>query len=131
MNRRVAAGPGTLFGPGPTSNSLGVERLRPKGATEPPTEESERVGHDPDAPNVVIMSLVVDPLHQGQGLARALMEEFERRVSALDKSAIHLICKKDNIEVYEKLGYRYVRRSTFAHGSRTWHEMLRARPRIT
>ena len=87
-------------------------------------EFKDLVGHEPDAPNVVIMSVVVDPLHQGQGLARALMEEFVRRMSAMNKSEIHLICKKDTIELYEKLGYRYVRPSAFAHGSTTWHEML-------
>ena len=27
----------------------------------------ELVGHDPDAPNVVIMSVVLDPAYQGKG----------------------------------------------------------------
>ena len=36
----------------------------------------ELIGHDPDGPNVVIMSVVVHPDYQGQGLAKRLMGEF-------------------------------------------------------
>ncbi|WP_380996993.1 GNAT family N-acetyltransferase, partial [Sedimentitalea sp. HM32M-2] len=46
-------------------------------AVEMSNEEfKELVGHDPDAPNVVILSVVVDPAHQGQGYAGHLMREF-------------------------------------------------------
>ena len=55
-------------------------------------EFKELVGHDPDAPNVVIMSVVVDPKHQGKGHSKALLVEFEKRMRALGKAAIHLMC---------------------------------------
>ena len=56
-------------------------------------EFKELVGHDPDAPSVVIMSVVVDPAHQGKGLSRALMVEFVRRMKRMEKSTIYLMCK--------------------------------------
>lgn len=86
-------------------------------------EFKELVGHDPDAPNVVIMSVVVDPLQQGKGLSRALMGEFVERMRMLDKAFIHLMCKEHHVPLYEKFGYRYVRPSTSNHGGMTWYEM--------
>lgn len=83
----------------------------------------ELIGHDPDAPNVVIMSVVVDPLHQGKGLSTALMVEFVKRMSAMKKSTIHLMCKEHHVPLYEKFGYRYLQPSASDHGGMTWHEM--------
>lgn len=83
----------------------------------------ELVGHDPDAPNVVIMSVVIAPQHQGKGLSRALMEEFVSRMRALGKTAIHLMCKSHHVPLYEKYGFAYDRPSASDHGGMTWHEM--------
>lgn len=84
----------------------------------------ELTGHDPDAPNVVILSVVVDPAWQGHGHARALMVEFIARMTALGKQTIHLMCKAHHVPMYEKFGYRYVRPSASDHGGMTWHEMV-------
>jgi len=81
------------------------------------------IGHDPDAPNVVIMSVVVDPLHQGKRLSKVLMVEFVERMKRLRKATIHLMCKVHHVPLYEKLGYRYLQPSTSDHGGMTWHEM--------
>ncbi|WP_419741065.1 GNAT family N-acetyltransferase [Ruegeria sp.] len=86
-------------------------------------EFKELVGHDSDAPNVVIMSLVVDPQHQGKGLSRALMTEFIGRMRKMGKSAIYLICKEHHVPLYQRFGYKYLRPSTSDHGGMTWHEM--------
>lgn len=86
-------------------------------------EFKELVGHDPDAPNVVIMSVVVDPLHQGQGLSQALMTEFVSRMRQMGKSTIHLICKDHHVPLYEKFGYNYLGPSASDHGGMDWHEM--------
>ncbi len=83
----------------------------------------ELVGHDPDAPNVVIMSVVVDPAHQGRGLSRKLMDEFVERMRQMGKATIHLMCKEHHVPLYEKFGYRYLRPSASDHGGMTWHEM--------
>ncbi|WP_425085405.1 GNAT family N-acetyltransferase [Ruegeria profundi] len=86
-------------------------------------EFKELVGHDPDAPNVVIMSVVVDPEHQGKGLSRALMTEFVGRMRKMGKSAIYLMCKEHHVPLYQRFGYKYLRPSTSDHGGMTWHEM--------
>ena len=86
-------------------------------------EFKELVGHDPNAPNVVIMSAVVDPAQQGKGLSRALMVEFVGRMKQMGKSAIYLMCKEHHVPLYEKFGYSYLHPSTSDHGGMTWHEM--------
>lgn len=83
----------------------------------------ELVGHDPDAPNVVILSVVVDPAQQGRGLSRALMEEFINRMKERGKAAIHLMCKEHHVPLYEKFGYLYIKPSSSDHGGMTWQEM--------
>ena len=42
----------------------------------------ELIGHDPEAPNVVIMSVVVDPAEQGKGYAKLMMNRFIEAVDA-------------------------------------------------
>lgn len=86
----------------------------------------ELVGHDPQAPNVVIMSVVVDTAHQGQGHAKRLMREFITRMKAQGKQTIHLMCKQQHVELYRKMGYQYVRPSPSDHGGMAWHEMVMA-----
>lgn len=86
----------------------------------------ELVGHAPEAPNVVIMSVVVDPAHQRNGYAQRLMSEFVRRMQALGKRTIHLMCKARHVPLYEHMGYTYVRPSPSDHGGMAWHEMVMA-----
>lgn len=83
----------------------------------------ELVGHDPNAPNVVVMSVVVHPSRQLKGLSRTLMVEFVRRMKKMGKSAIYLMCKEHHVPLYEKFGYSYLRPSTSDHGGMAWHEM--------
>jgi len=86
----------------------------------------ELVGHDPAAPNVVIMSVVVDPAHQGKGYAKRLMDEFIARMKASGKQTIHLMCKQQHVGLYQKMGYQYVKPSPSDHGGMAWHEMILA-----
>jgi predicted N-acetyltransferase YhbS len=83
----------------------------------------ELVGHDPNAPNVVILSVVVDPAQQGKGLSRALMVEFVERMKKMGKSTIYLMCKEQHVPLYERFGFSYLKPSTSDHGGMTWHEM--------
>ncbi|RLJ41160.1 ribosomal protein S18 acetylase RimI-like enzyme [Litoreibacter meonggei] len=89
----------------------------------------ELIGHDPAAPNVVIMSVVVDPAYQGRGLSTKLMSEFVRRMTESKKESIHLMCKEHHVSLYEKFGYRYTQPSTSAHGGVQWHEMMMKLPK--
>ena len=86
----------------------------------------ELVGHSADAPNVVIMSVVVDPAQQGKGYAKKLMDEFVRRMRTMGKQTIHLMCKKQHVPLYQQMGYTYVRPSPSDHGGMAWHEMVMA-----
>ncbi len=86
----------------------------------------ELVGHSADAPNVVIMSVVVDPTHQGKGYSKALMTECVQRMRTMGKQTIHLMCKEQHVPLYERMGYQYVQPSPSDHGGMAWHEMVMA-----
>ncbi|MFV3416011.1 GNAT family N-acetyltransferase [Pseudomonas nitroreducens] len=88
----------------------------------------ELVGHDPAAPNVVIMSVVIDPVQQGRGYATTLMRTFIERMTRLGKRTIHLMCKDRHVPLYERMGYRYVKPSASDHGGMAWHEMVMELP---
>ena len=90
----------------------------------------ELIGHDPAAPNVVIMSVVVDPAYQGRGFSSALMSEFVRRMTETNKETIHLMCKEHHVSLYEKFGYRYTQPSASDHGGVRWHEMMMELPNV-
>lgn len=82
----------------------------------------ELVGHDPAAPNAVLMSVVVAPAEQGKGYSKLLMQRFIDEMRAARKETIHL--KDGHVPLYEKMGYRYVRPSESDHGGIAWHEMV-------
>ncbi|NVZ84950.1 GNAT family N-acetyltransferase [Pseudomonas yamanorum] len=84
----------------------------------------ELVGHSADAPNVVIMSVVVDPAQQGKGYSTRLMTEFVQRMQAMGKKTLHLMCKDQHVALYTRMGYRYVQPSASDHGGMAWHEMV-------
>ena len=84
----------------------------------------ELVGHDPAAPNVVIMSVVVHPDFQGKGYAALLMHAFIQRMRQMGKKTIHLMCRDQHVVMYEKFGFRYVKPSASDHGGLAWHEMV-------
>ncbi|VYU71479.1 GNAT family N-acetyltransferase [Metakosakonia massiliensis] len=87
-------------------------------------EFKELVGHDPAAPNAVIMSVVVHPDFQGKGYASLLMREFIAQMKSMGKKTIHLMCKDRHIDLYAHFGYRYIKPSSSDHGGMAWHEMM-------
>jgi diaminopropionate ammonia-lyase family len=86
----------------------------------------ELVGHDPSAPNVVIMSVVIEPACQGRGYASVMMRTFVEQMRQAGKKTIHLMCKDRHVALYERQGYGYVRPSSSDHGGMAWHEMVMA-----
>lgn len=86
----------------------------------------ELIGHDPAAPHVVIMSVAIDPRHQGRGHASRMMRTFVAQMRQAGKRDIHLMCKERHVALYARLGYRYVQPSTSKHGGMAWHEMVMA-----
>ncbi|MCP1626984.1 GNAT family N-acetyltransferase [Pseudomonas nitroreducens] len=91
-------------------------------------EFKELIGHDAAAPNVVIMSVVIDPAQQGKGYSTLLMRTFIERMAGLGKRTIHLMCKDRHVPLYERFGYRYVKPSASDHGGMAWHEMVMELP---
>ncbi|MHC8318200.1 GNAT family N-acetyltransferase [Pseudomonas sp. LB3P31] len=86
----------------------------------------ELIGHDPAGPNVVIMSVVVHPDYQGQGLAKVLLGEFIERMRGMGKASIHLMCREQHVPLYAGFGFAYIKPSASDHGGRAWHEMILA-----
>ena len=86
----------------------------------------ELVGHDADAPNVVIMSVVIDPAFQGRSHATVMMRTFVEGMRRAGKRSIHLMCRDRHVELYARQGYRYVKPSASGHGGMSWHEMVMA-----
>lgn len=84
----------------------------------------ELIGHDSDAPNAVIMSVVIDPAWQGKGYASVMMRTFIQRMRDMGKRTIHLMCKERHVELYARQGYQYVKPSESDHGGMAWHEMV-------
>lgn len=91
-------------------------------------EFKELIGHDPVAPNVVIMSVVLDPIHQGKGYSHLMMKRFVEDMTLRQKESIHLMCKERHVGLYERMGYKYVKPSPSDHGGMSWHEMIMLLP---
>ena len=86
-------------------------------------EFKELVGHDPNGTQIVIMSVVVHPDYQGQGMAARLMDDFIGRMKAMEKQEIYLICQTELISMYARFGYKDLGPSDSDHGGLSWHEM--------
>jgi ribosomal protein S18 acetylase RimI-like enzyme len=83
----------------------------------------EMIGHDPDGPQVVIMSVVVHPDFQGLGLAKQLMSAFIAHMRELGKIRINLMCREQHVGLYAGFGFAYLKESASEHGGLAWHEM--------
>jgi len=86
-------------------------------------EFKELIGHDPLGEHIVVMSVVVHPSYQGQGMANKLLVSFINKMQALGKTEIHLICQTKLVNMYAKHGFRYIGESESTHGGLQWHEM--------
>ncbi len=83
----------------------------------------ELVGHDPQGEYIVIMSVVVHPKYQGQGMASKLMDSFINTMRELGKTEIYLICQTELVNMYAKHGFIHIGESNSSHGGLSWHEM--------
>lgn len=81
------------------------------------------VNHDPNGSNMVVLSIAVDPNHQGLGISRILMEGFTAKARRMDKEAILRLCKQNMIKYYQRFNYIDAGRSASGHGGSQWHEM--------
>lgn len=83
----------------------------------------ELKGHTPSGANLVIMSVVVDPVFQGRGYSAKLMTAFIEKAKSLNKAAIYLMCKEQYLKLYEKFGFQLLQKSDSTHGGMQWYEM--------
>ncbi|WP_320823639.1 GNAT family N-acetyltransferase [Reinekea sp.] len=81
------------------------------------------VGHNPKGKKIVIMSVVVHPDYQRQGMAGRLMVHFIAAMRALGKTELNLMCQTELIALYARHGFVYLAESASDHGGLSWHEM--------
>lgn len=79
--------------------------------------------HKPEGRNIMLLGLVVLPEYRGLGLARELMEEYQRRQKAQGRASLILTCVEAKVKMYEKMGFcsRGISASTW--GGEQWYEM--------
>jgi len=81
------------------------------------------VGHDPKGKKIVIMSVVVHPDYQQQGMAGRLLVHFIDAMRTLGKTDLYLMCQTELIDLYARYGFVYLTESASDHGGLSWHEM--------
>ncbi|EAR09136.1 GNAT family N-acetyltransferase [Reinekea blandensis] len=86
-------------------------------------EFKELVGHDPSGESIVIMSVVVHPKYQGQGMVSRLMKSFIDAMRERGKTSIYLICQAELVDMYARYGFVHLGESDSDHGGLSWHEM--------
>jgi ribosomal protein S18 acetylase RimI-like enzyme len=81
------------------------------------------IGHDPTGANVVIFSVAVLPAWQGHGLAKRLIGAIVSQARGQRKRAVLLLCKRELIGFYERLGFVSRGPSNSSHGGFAWYQM--------
>lgn len=82
--------------------------------------------HDPEGGQVMLLGLDVLPEYRGQGLARALVQEYVRRERERGGRFLVLTCLEEKVEMYRKLGFVDRGLANSSWGGETWHEMAYA-----
>jgi ribosomal protein S18 acetylase RimI-like enzyme len=70
-----------------------------------------------------ILGLVVDPNHQGRGIAGSLLHVFEQQAEKRERLSVTLTCRKELIPFYEKNGYVNQGIAESQHGGIQWFNM--------
>ncbi len=78
--------------------------------------------HDPAGRNIMILGLDVRPEYRGQGLAKALTEEYAARFPG---RRLVLTCLERLVGMYEHFGFTDLGLSASVWGGERWHEMDR------
>lgn len=86
-------------------------------------ELKKMAGHVADGKNLVVFSLAVLPEYQKRGFARRLMMRFIENARRLGKEKVLLMCKRNLIEYYERMGFTHIGLSSSTHGGAEWREM--------
>lgn len=81
--------------------------------------------HQSDGKNIMLLGLDVLPEYRGQGLARALVDEYVRRERDKNRSKLILTCLPEKMKMYEKMGFADKGIGSSTWGGEAWHEMTR------
>ena len=73
----------------------------------------------------MLLGLSVLPEYRGQGIARALMEEYSRREQKNGRKQLILTCLQDKVEMYQKMNFHDDGISASTWGGEAWHDMTR------
>lgn len=79
--------------------------------------------HRPDGAQVMLLGLDVLPEYRHQGLASALMREYQRRQRACGRKSLILTCHETLLNFYRSLDFEDEGMSGSAWGGSAWHEM--------
>lgn len=79
--------------------------------------------YEPEGKNVMLLGLDVLTKYRGQGLARELVHQYQRRERGNGRSTLILTCLQEKVEMYRRFGFidRGMANSTW--GGEQWHEM--------
>ena len=81
--------------------------------------------YDPNGKNIMLLGLDVLQEYRGQGLARALVDEYVRRERDKNRSKLILTCLPEKVKMYEKMGFVDKGIGSSTWGGEAWHEMTR------
>lgn len=70
-----------------------------------------------------ILTVAVDPAYRERGIGSALVREIVKQAGRDATTAVLLMCEKELVPFYTRLGFRYVKQSASNHAGITWHEM--------
>lgn len=79
--------------------------------------------HTPEGRNIMMLGLVVLQQYRGLGLARGLMEEYQRRQKVRGRESLILTCVEAKVKMYERMGFRSRGISASTWGGEQWYEM--------
>lgn len=79
--------------------------------------------HNPDGSWQMIFGVEVLPEYQKKGYAAMIMKRVFEDSKARGKKGVVLNCKDFRVPYYEKLGFKYERKSTSGHGGAVWYDM--------
>jgi len=83
----------------------------------------QMIGHDSLGDKTVIMSVVVHPDYQRQGIANIMLKNFIEHTKNLKKTEIHLMCETALIDLYARHGFIELGISDSNYAGLNWHEM--------
>lgn len=79
--------------------------------------------YNPNGRNVMLLGLDVLPEHRRQGLAQAIVTQYQQRERKNGRHELLLTCLKGKVAMYEKFGFTDCGIANSEWGGEEWHEM--------